>query len=63
MDLLENAAKLADIDGNLSNSTTVEQLAAAGYLQEVPEHPNNGDYAKGTFTKDENGKIVYSGRE
>ncbi|AIF43209.1 prepilin-type N-terminal cleavage/methylation domain-containing protein [Virgibacillus sp. SK37] len=59
-ELIENAARLADVNGELVNNTiTVSELHSKGYLEEIPTNPKNEEEVySGSVTKD-TGKMTY----
>ncbi|WP_245843797.1 hypothetical protein [Oceanobacillus rekensis] len=76
IDLIVNAAKLADVNGDFgtvsesggkitimeSKTMTVDDLMKAGYLDEIPVIPGDDteDYSSGEVTKDTDGTISYT---
>ncbi|WP_100012177.1 competence type IV pilus major pilin ComGC [Lentibacillus sediminis] len=64
IELIENAARLADVSGEFTDDEdgmTVAELHSTGYLEEIPSNPadDNQVYA-GSVTKNEDGIFAYT---
>ncbi|SEQ11069.1 type IV pilus assembly protein PilA [Virgibacillus subterraneus] len=65
VELIENAARLADVSGDYDTdgTITVSQLVGKGYLEETPKVPGTETEYSGSVTKNENGTFNYDGDE
>ncbi|WP_106496917.1 prepilin-type N-terminal cleavage/methylation domain-containing protein [Lentibacillus sp. Marseille-P4043] len=62
IDLILNAARLADVNGEFSDDMKVSELKDEGYLEEIPEVPGEEEetYGEGTVKKNEDGTFEYT---
>ncbi|SET45019.1 type IV pilus assembly protein PilA [Oceanobacillus limi] len=51
IELILNAARLADVSGDFTDDMTPEALHNAGYLQNIPKNPYDETEFKGTVSK------------
>lgn len=61
VELIENAARLADVSGDFTNNMSVSDLHTKGYLEEVPTLPGGDTAYSGNVAKASNGIFTYSG--
>ncbi|MCG3420171.1 prepilin-type N-terminal cleavage/methylation domain-containing protein [Oceanobacillus jordanicus] len=59
IELIENAARLADVSEDFTDGMDVDDLVSAGYLEENPEVPGGSGTYSGTLGK-EDGVITYT---
>ncbi|WP_068674675.1 prepilin-type N-terminal cleavage/methylation domain-containing protein [Oceanobacillus sp. Castelsardo] len=51
IELIENAARLADVSGEFTEGMTVDKLHELGYLEEVPIDPTTDNAYSGSVSK------------
>lgn len=60
IELIENAARLADVNNEFTKDMSVSDLQSAGYLEKIPTVPGTKDTKyQGTVLKDAKGVFVY----
>ncbi|MBD1223929.1 prepilin-type N-terminal cleavage/methylation domain-containing protein [Virgibacillus halodenitrificans] len=60
IELIENAARLADVSGSFTEGMSPTDLKDTGFLEEVPVNPNTDSEYGGSVSKNENGQFKYT---